>query len=370
MPTSAEPLWESGSESFSVRLGLGRSAIGLMLVCYRSTEYESNVTRTMSAAVTTVDHYRFDAADLRVGQRRPGISAFMRIRDGAFSVEAAIRSHIGHYDEIVAVYNRCTDETPAILARLQHELGPKLCIFHYVPPVFPPGSERHRTTPAEHPQSLVNYYNFALSRTRYSHVTKLDDDHVAMDQPTARLVADIRAGRAGQGELACFSGLNLARDTAGHLGILAREPFAGSGDHWIFPVRPDTYFVHDRRFELLQHPGMPRRFHSFVYWHLKYLKPEFGFANYDLADNPQSRYARRLAALESDRTVIGTPALASGRVPGLGAWLARHGLPLIERDRIIADRSVAARALADTPLEAMMARDPHLDPFIAAQDSA
>lgn len=324
----------------------------------------------MSAAVTTVDHYHFDAADLRVGQRQPGISAFMRIRDGAFSVEAAIRSHIGHYDEIVAVYNRCTDETPAILARLQHELGPKLCVFHYVPPVFPPGSEGHRTTPGDHPQSLVNYYNFALSRTRYSHATKLDDDHVAMEQPMALLVADIRAGRAGQGELACFSGLNLARDTSGRLGILAREPFAGSGDHWIFPIRPDTYFVHDRRFERLQHPGMPRRFHSIAYWHLKYLKPELGFANYDLADNPQSRYARRLAALQSDRTVIGTSALAGGGAPGLGGWLATRGLSLLERSRIIADRSVAAQALADAPLAVQMARDPHLATFVATQDIA
>ncbi len=320
--------------------------------------------------MTTVDHYRFDASDLRVGQRRPGISAFMRIRDGAFSAEAAIRSHIDHYDEIVAVYNRCTDDTPAILARLQHEFGPRLCVFHYRPAVFPPGSEGHRTTPADHPQSLVNYYNFALSRTRYSHATKLDDDHVAMGEPTARLVADVRAGRAGQDELACFSGLNLARDASGRLGILASEPFAGSGDHWIFPVRPDTYFVHDRRFELLQHPGLPRRFRGFAYWHLKYLKPGFGFANYDLADNPQSRYARRLAALVSDRTVIGTPELAAARAPGLGGWLAGRGLPAPERDHIIADRARAAQALAGTPLEELVAGDPQLAPFVATPGNA
>lgn len=324
----------------------------------------------MSATVTTVEDYRFTPADLRVGERRPGISAFMRIRDGAFSLEAAIRSHIGHFDEIVAVYNRCTDETPDILARLAQEFGPKLSVWHYLPGVFPPGSEGHRATPPDHPQSLVNYYNFALSRTRFSHATKLDDDHVAMGEATARLVADVRTGRAGQGELACFSGLNLARDADGRLGILAREPFAGSGDHWIFPVRPDTYFVHDRRFERLQHPGMRRVFHSFAYWHLKYLKPEFGFANYDLASNPRSRYARRLAALKSDHAVIGTAGLADMNATGLGAWLAEHGLPAPERDRIIAARARAAQELADTPLETLLARDPELAPFVAIPGSA
>jgi len=320
-------------------------------------------------SATPVETYRFDPADLKVGERRPGISAFMRIRDGAYSLEAAIRSHVGHYDEIVAVYNRCTDETPEILARLQSECGDKLRLWHYLPAVFPPGSEGHKTTPSDHPQSLVNYYNFALTRTRFTHATKLDDDHVAMGEPTARLVADVRAGRAGQGELACFSGLNLARDASG-LGLLAREPFAGQGDHWIFPVRPDTWFVHDRRFERLQHPGMSRKFWGFAYWHLKHLKPEFGFANYDLAQNPNSRYARRLVALQADHSVMGTEALTNAKAPGLRAWLADHGLPAPDRDRILAARARAARDLAKTPLAALTARDPDLAPFLATPDSA
>jgi hypothetical protein len=315
-------------------------------------------------SVTTVDGYRFTPADLDVGARRPGISAFMRIRDGAYSLEAAIRSHIEHFDEIVAVYNRCTDETPDILARLAQEFGDKLRVWHYLPSVFPPGSDGHRTTPADHPQSLVNYYNFALTRTRFSHATKLDDDHVAMGDATARLVADVRAGRAGQGELACFSGLNLARDASG-LGLLAREPFSGSGDIAVFPVRPDTYFVHDRRFERLQHPGLPRRFHSFVYWHLKYLKPEFGFANYDLAQNPNSRYARRLVALQVDHSVMPLTSLAHTKATGLGPWLASHGFPAPDRDRVIAARARAARDLANLPLD----RDPELAPFLTP-DSA
>src|SRR5690606_2481883 len=65
--------------------------------------------------------FRFRPEDLKIGERKPGISAFMRIRNGADFLEATIRSHISHFDEIVAVHNRCTDETPDILARLAQE---------------------------------------------------------------------------------------------------------------------------------------------------------------------------------------------------------------------------------------------------------
>ncbi len=311
--------------------------------------------------------YRFEPSQLAVTGRRPGISAFMRIRDGAFSLEAAIRSHIGHFDEIVAVHNRCTDQTPDILERLAQEYGPRLRVFHYLPPVFPPGSDGHRREPANAPRSLVNYYNFALTRTRFSHVTKLDDDHVAMAEGLSRLVADVRAGRRAQRELACFSGLNLARDEGGQLGILQHEPFAGSGDHWVLPVGPDTYFVHDRRFEVLRHRGLPRRFHGFTYWHLKHLKPEFGFSNYDLASNPHSRYAKRLEALRAAHAVIDLPELARtalARLP-LAARLARLGLPVPDRDRLIAERAQdLATRFSDTSLAQLAAGDRHLRPFL------
>lgn len=307
-----------------------------------------------------VTDYRFEPSHLAVAARTPGISAFMRIRDGAFSLEAAIRSHIDHFDEIVAVHNRSTDATPDILAKLHAEYGDRLRVFHYVPPVFPPGSEGHAKEPADSPLSLVNYYNFALTRTRHTHVTKLDDDHVAIGEATAKLVADVRAGRAASNEMACFSGINLARDDQGRAGVLRREPYSGSGDIGIFPVTPDTYFVHDRRFEVLQLPGMRRRFHSFVYWHLKYLKPEFGFANYDLKDNPQSRYARRLESHRANREVIELGELAA----------SEKGFSLLsflgdDRQKVIAARGrEAARVFAGKTVAELAPDDPELLPFI------
>lgn len=95
--------------------------------------------------IPTDEDFVFRPDQLNTGARQRGVSAFIRTRNGAFALEATIRSHIDFFDEIVAVYNRCTDDTPNILVRLKAEFGPKLRVFHYLPEVFPPGSKGHQT---------------------------------------------------------------------------------------------------------------------------------------------------------------------------------------------------------------------------------
>lgn len=243
--------------------------------------------------------YRFETDDLCVSDRIPGVSAFMRIRNGAEFLEATIRSHINFYDEIVAVYNQCTDETPDILSRLQQEYGShRLRLIHYTDRVYPQGSSGHATTDPRSEHSLVNYCNFALAATRYQYATKLDDDHIAIAGSTQALCDAIRAGEVNDRQMYSFSGLNLFRSAEGELKILARDPISGSGDIGFFRVSRETYFYHDRRFERFRRVGLRRVFAGFLYWHLKYLKDQFGFANCELSDNPQSRYVKQQAALQ------------------------------------------------------------------------
>jgi hypothetical protein len=295
---------------------------------------------------TVVETYSFRQEDLSPETRRPGISAFMRIKNGTDFLEATIRSHIDYFDEIVAVYNQCTDTTPDILARLAQEFGPKLRVFHYLPKVFPPGSVGHAKEPPNSPRSLVNYYNFALTQTRCSIATKLDDDHLAMRKEFGALVDNVR-GKARLGEMLCFSGLNLARAADGTIGILAAEPFSGGGDIGFFPVSRDTYFAHDARFERFRRGGLKRRFAGIVYWHLKYLKPEFGFANYDLHENPDGRYARKLTHLKAAAGTVLTPAELASRAPRALEWL--HHLPFPEKTRLAQDRWIALRRAPPSP---------------------
>lgn len=295
-----------------------------------------------------VENYRFQPADLRPNARLPGISLFMRVRNGADFLEAAIRSHIGHVDEIVAVHNQCTDATPEILARLAKEFGPeRLRVFHYLPAVFPPGSKGHAKESPDSPRSLVNYYNFALTRTRFQVAAKLDDDHLAIKQALRELTQRIRAGVFGDEEMVCFSGLNIARDADGKFGILAREPISGSGDIGFFRVSRRSYYTHSPRFERFNRDGLKRRFAGFVYWHLKYLKPEFGFANYDLDSETDSRYLRKKEAFLRDRRVVDPSAVMRlARPVDRLALAAKHiGIPVPEKIRLRADRWSALPAI-------------------------
>lgn len=286
-----------------------------------------------------VEYYSFTPDDLRVDARTPGISAFMRIKNGADFLEPTIRSHIAHFDEIVAVYNQCTDATPAILSRLAQEYGRKLRVFHYVPRVFPPGSEEHAKEPADSPHSLVNYYNFTLAQTRWRWATKLDDDHLAMGPALGELTGRIRTGAFGTDTMVCFGGINLTRGVDGNYGVLSGDRLSGSGDIGFFPVSPYTFFKRDVRFERFHRGRLKRRFAGLVYWHLKYLKPDFGFANYELQQNPGSRYRRKLSELQKHRTVVGLSEARGHARPTL--W-PRSLLP--EKARLLRDRQHALHA--------------------------
>lgn len=286
--------------------------------------------------------YRFKRSDLRIGDRQPGISAFMRIRNGEDFLELTIRSHIEYFDEIVAVYNQCTDSTAEILMRLQSEFGAeRLRIFHYVDRVFPPGSDDHSRTPADSPSSLVNYYNFALAATRFTHATKLDDDHLAIPSVLQRVTDEIRNPTTRRQRMLCFSGLNLF-PTPKELSLCRRDPISGGGDIGFFRVTDDTYFTRDRRFEKFHRGGIPRHFAGYLYWHLKYLKPEMGFANYELQNYQSSRYAQRKYRLLADEfPTIQLRELANkkGRptLSGLKSLFSEKQSLLCKRDQAISE---------------------------------
>lgn len=302
----------------------------------------------------TVSGYSFRPADLRADARRPGIGAFMRIRNGADFLERAIRSHIDIFDEIVAIHQPCTDTTPDILGRLERMYDGKLRVFHYADRVFPPGSAGHAAAPADSPQSMVNYSNFALAMTTTRTVTKLDDDHLAIGAAVAAAVAALRKTGGAGDDMMSFSGINLIRTAGGALAVPEQDPLSGGGDIGFFDVTADTMFTHDRRFERVPRPRGSRRFCGFLYWHLKYLKTGLGFANYDLEENKDSRFARRKRRLETRREVLSLPELRARQRVGLGM---RAAALIGEKQRIALDRAHAlAETFPDASLEAALRR--------------
>ena len=230
------------------------------------------------------------------------------------------------------------------------EFPEKLRVFDYRPEVFPPGSPEHAAEPADSQHSLVHYYNFALVQTRYSVVTKLDDDHIALDAPLAEICQRIRARHCRLKAIWCFSGLNLAQRADGSLGVPMADPVSGSGDIGFFTPTEATRFRHDPRFERFDRGGIPREFVGFLYWHMKYLKPDSGFANYDLGQYPESRYHRKKRMFEASE-ILTLPAFRARiqRQPGI---VRRMALRLNAKLRLKAERDHAiAESFPQSSLE-------------------
>jgi hypothetical protein len=246
-----------------------------------------------------MSEYDFDRRSLEPATRRDGISGFMRTRNGARFLRAAIESHVGHFDEIVAVYNDCTDETPGILQELASEYPDKLKVYEYEPTVYPPGTSEHRMTPSNSVHAMANYSNYALSKTTRRVAVPLDDDFLAIERNLARAVETVRK-RGLAGTALCFSGLNLLRAADGAAGVFYNVPFSGNKDWFFFPVSERTCWSHTEKYEVLQTPGLKKRYAGVLNFHLKYLKNNYGLDNYRLDENPGTWRSKLLEFLQSE----------------------------------------------------------------------
>ncbi len=228
------------------------------------------------------DHaqFQFNHADLT--RPRPfGISAYMRIKNEQQFVRLAIESHLPFYDEIIAVYNDCTDDTINILLDLQQHNPDKIKVFPYLPKVHPVRTPEHATMVGrdDDVHSSANYYNFALSKCTYSIATKLDADHLAIPHKLIPAIKKIRSEFAdNKDKIFLFSGLNVMRNQDGELGMTATpQPFGGNGDHWYHRIDARSFFVNHKITQHLNQKyryGVPAEYIGILYIHLSHLKPE------------------------------------------------------------------------------------------------
>lgn len=224
--------------------------------------------------------------------RRAGISAIMRIRNGAAFLRSTIESHLPYCDEIVACFNDCSDDTEQILRELADAYPEKVRPVPYLPAVHLPYGRTHNDTPTESVHSLANYYNFALAQSRYCVAVKLDDDHLAVHRALDDCVRRIRADISlGVRRLYTFSGVNLVHARRAEVAVYANQPFAGTGDHMYFPVCSQIHFKQTIDFEQFEFSGLrlQKQYMGLLYLHVKHLKPDLGFGNLESERQRRSR---------------------------------------------------------------------------------
>ena len=292
----------------------------------------------MKAASDSADEtgpaFHFDQQTLNPANRGEGVSAMLRVRDGAEFLQAGLESCLDIFDEVVAVHHQCSDATPQILHDLAKRHPDRLKVYEYPHEVVPPNTAQHAAEGADSLHTIAALCNYALSKTTRRVAIKHDADHIYIRPNLARAVAAVRRRCDG---FVPAAGVNLARSPDGALGVSLHDPLCGvagdyaGGDYGFFPVSEDTWFVHNDRHETARYgpvsPSLPAA--GILLWHMKLLEKHCGLREY------RWRHENNLAELHSRAAAIrdGMEVLPLGefidRFGGANGLLVAHaGHPL------------------------------------------
>lgn len=120
----------------------------------------------------------WDSENLKIG-----VSGLMRVKDDEEFIAQSIDSCIEALDELIIVYNGCTDRTPEIIETKAIQYAGKIRYFEYEPIVYANNLTKEeydfvKSQPIDSPHLLANYYNFGLSKVGYKYVMKIDADQI------------------------------------------------------------------------------------------------------------------------------------------------------------------------------------------------
>lgn len=116
-------------------------------------------------------------------QLHNGVSGIMRVKNDAEFIEASIDSCIDALDELVIVYNDCSDNSPELIYKKQSQYPDKIKVYEYKHKIYPINLTKEeyeyaKSLPSDSPHLLCNYYNFALSKVTCQYAMKIDADQI------------------------------------------------------------------------------------------------------------------------------------------------------------------------------------------------
>ncbi len=115
--------------------------------------------------------------------KKNGLSGLIRTRNEAKLLESCIDSCIDALDELIVVYNDCSDNTAEILEKKRMQYPEKLKVYAYNHKVLSfdlthDEFEYTKTLPDESPRLYCNQCNFGLSKMQYKYAVKIDADQI------------------------------------------------------------------------------------------------------------------------------------------------------------------------------------------------
>lgn len=142
---------------------------------------------------------------------RNGLSGILRVKNEQEFVEACIDSCIEALDELIIVYNDCTDSTPKIIERKRSEYPTKIKVYPYEYEIYGTNLSKEKfektlALPDDSPHLLCNYYNFALSKASYQFAMKIDADQIYCTEELQRWADLCRHPKQCRWSFKCIGG--------------------------------------------------------------------------------------------------------------------------------------------------------------------
>lgn len=114
---------------------------------------------------------------------RPGVSGMMRVKNDGQFIEACVESCIDALDELIIVWNDCTDNSAEVIERMRQRYPEKIKTYEYKYKVYSTNLTKEeyeyaKSLPEDSPHLLCNYYNFCLSKVTYQYAVKIDADQI------------------------------------------------------------------------------------------------------------------------------------------------------------------------------------------------
>ncbi len=217
------------------------------------------------------EYYIKPSKDLKKN-RKDGISGFYRVKNEESFLEKSILSHLPFLDEIIIVYNDCSDKTAEIAINLSRKYPEKIKVFEYKPEVYPALSYKHILTPNRSVHGLANYYNFALSKITKKIAVKIDADHISVSKKFEEVCSAIR--KKNITTMNYFYGVNIYIENGKNY-VNKNKPFTYGLDCGFFPISHKTYFINRKKCESLKLPlkmYLTRKSLGVLFYHLKGIK--------------------------------------------------------------------------------------------------
>ena len=243
--------------------------------------------------------------DMPVEGREPGVSGYYRVFNEEHFLAASVASHLPYFDEIIIVYDATTgDDSPAIAASLQRRHPEKIKVFPYLPEVIGVGHPSHLRLPFHHPRSFINYYSWALAKTTKSVIAKLDADQIAIPSQFRRMRMNIEEPDFMKNTFYSFAGINLRRSEDDRSFVVdGARPLHNLYDHGFVPMSRERRYCdlfpyrvwHLRHMEVLKLNHAPQnnsQIAGIAYFHLKELRPNIAFQNYQGGEHGTAQMAR------------------------------------------------------------------------------